>query len=290
MKLTDEIKQQVVNLHKSGKLRKEIAEETGISTTSITKILREFNLIPPKKERPIIPEGFENQEDFKQLIIGSLLGDGCISSSGRLTKNYYFQIAHGIKQKEYFLFKKAILDKYNLVSYSAERTYEDKRFKTSTYTEVRLKTRLLPYFTKLRQENYDSEGHKRINKSFIGDLSALGLAIWYMDDGYVTNNSCIFSSCSFTLEEQELLSNILLKKFDLHFTVGKNDNSMYLLAKDFSKFVEIVKPYIVSSMKYKLYPYSKRVLDKSDELLESCDANQQPSTPLTKCEGSETNS
>lgn len=29
---------------------------------------------------------------------------------------------------------------------------------------------------------------------------------------------------------------------------------------------------------------------KQDELLESCDANQQPSTPLTKCEGSETSS
>lgn len=72
--------------------------------------------------------------------------------------------------------------------------------------------------------------------------------------------------------------------------LGKNDDSMYLLAQDFSKFAEIISPYVIPSMQYKLIPYSKRVLNKSDELLESCDANQQPSTPLTKCEGSETNS
>lgn len=65
---------------------------------------------------------------------------------------------------------------------------------------------------------------------------------------------------------------------------------MYLHASDFAKFSELVRPYIIDDMQYKLIPYSKRVLDKSDELLESCDANQQPNQPLTKLEGSETNS
>ena len=111
-----------------------------------------------------------------------------------------------------------------------------------------------------------------------------------MDDGYVTKNSCIFSSCSFTLEEQQILADILLEKFDLHFNLGKHDNSMYLHAKDFPKFIKLIKPHVIPSMQYKLIPYSKRVLHKSGELLETCDGNQQPSTPLTKCGGSETNS
>ena len=79
-----------------------------------------------------------------------------------------------------------------------------------------------------------------------------------MDDGYVTKNSCILSTCSFTLEEQTLLSTLLLKKFHLHFNVGKNDNSMYLQAKDFPKFVDLIKEFIIPSMQYKLVPYSKR--------------------------------
>jgi len=36
------------------------------------------------------------------------------------------------------------------------------------------------------------------------------------------------------------------------------DNSMYLQARDFVKFVEIIKPYIIPSMQYKLITYSKR--------------------------------
>ena len=111
-----------------------------------------------------------------------------------------------------------------------------------------------------------------------------------MDDEYVTKNSNILYSCSFTLEEQQILADILLEKFDLHFNLGKHDNSMYLQAKDFPKFVKLIKPYVIPSMQYKLMPYSKRVLHKSDELLESCDANQQASQPLTKLEASETNS
>ena len=275
--ITEELKQKVVQLYKEGKLRKEIEQEVGICNTTITKILREFNLIPQKKEKIPIQDGFEGEEDFKQLIIGSLLGDGCISSNGKNSKNYYLCIAHALKQKEYLLFKKNILDKYNLTCSFIERTYEDKRFKNPNYTEVRLKTRLHPYFTEIRLKHYDSSGNKRVHLDFIKDISALGLAIWYMDDGYVTKNSCILSSCSFTIEEQQILADILLKKFGLHFTVGKNDNSMYLLAQDFPKFVEIISPYVVPSMQYKLIPYSKRVLDKSDELLEGCDANQQPS-------------
>lgn len=43
---------------------------------------------------------------------------------------------------------------------------------------------------------------------------------------------------------------------------------MYLHARDFPKFVELIKPYVIPSMQYKLTPYSKRVLYKSDKLLE----------------------
>lgn len=37
------------------------------------------------------------ENDLKQLLIGSLLGDGSFCSSGRTTKNYYLSIAHSMK-------------------------------------------------------------------------------------------------------------------------------------------------------------------------------------------------
>lgn len=229
--------------------------------------------------------------DLKQLLIGSLLGDGCFCSAGTTTKNMCLSIAHSEKQKEYLEYKWEILDKYNLVSPIVEYHIHNKRY-SHELVGYRFKSRLHPIFTNIRLKYYDSNGHKRVFKEFVKDIDALGLAIWYMDDGYVTKNSCILSTCSFTLEEQSLLANILLDKFDLHFTVGKHDNSMYLQAKDFPKFVELIKGFVIPSMQYKLVTYSKRrVLNKQGELLGHLNKdNQQPSQPLTKLEGSETNS
>lgn len=208
------------------------------------------------------------ENDLKQLLIGSLLGDGCFCSVGSKTKNMCLSIAHSEKQKEYLEYKWRILNKYNLVSSIVKYHTNNKRY-SHELIGYRFKSKLHPIFTDIRIKYYDSQGHKRVFEEFVKDIDALGLAIWYMDDGYVTKNSCILSTCSFTLEEQSLLASILSDKFGLHFTVGKHDNSMYLQAKDFSKFVELIKDYIIPSMQYKLITYSmRRVLNKQGELLE----------------------
>ena len=208
------------------------------------------------------------ENDLKQLLIGSLLGDGCFCSVGKHAKNMCLSIAHSEKQKEYLEYKWDILSRYNLVSPIVEYHINNKRY-SHELVGYRFNSKLHPIFTDIRNKYYDSNGCKRVSKEFVKDIDALGLAIWYMDDGYVTKNSCILSTCSFTLEEQSLLANILLDKFGLHFTVGKHDNSMYLQAKDFSKFVKLIKDYVIPSMQYKLITYSKRrVLNKQGELLE----------------------
>jgi hypothetical protein len=227
--------------------------------------------------------------DLKQLIIGSLLGDGTFGKDGLYSSSCYMVVAHKIEQHSYLKFKFDILDKYNMVNKIRVKTYKDDRFK-DMYTECRFKTRLNPLFTYIRNVAY-ANGKKCINLDVIEEIDALGLAIWYMDDGYITTSSCIFSTCSFNTESQQRLADFLLGRFGLHFTVGHNDNSLYLLSQDFERFKTIVSPYILSDMQYKLIPYKERVLNKSGELLEHpIEDNQQPSQPLTKLEGSETNS
>lgn len=140
--------------------------------------------------------------DLKQLLIGSLLGDGSFCSSGRTTKNMYLSIAHSLKQEEYLKYKVSILAKYNLDSNIRYSIVMNSRYRSGEIRECRHKSRLHPIFTNIRSQYYDQDGHKRVHKEFVKDIDALGLAIWYMDDGYVTKNSCIFSSCSFTVGEQ----------------------------------------------------------------------------------------
>ncbi len=271
MKLNQKQKDKIIELFYSGRTQKSLSEEFGVCPQTIRKILSSNGI---EKSRCI---QITMDRELQQLLIGSLLGDGSFVSSGGRSVNYYLSIAHKSGQRKYLEYKLSILSKHGLASKIIERTYKDKRFKKGEYTECRIKTRLHPIFTEIRNKYYDDTGHKRVRYEFIKDIDPLGLAIWYMDDGYVTKNSCIFSSCSFTIEEQEILSKVLLEKFNLHFTVGKNDNSMYLHASDFPRFVKIIEPYVLEDLQYKLMPYSKRVLYKSDELLEGCDANQQPS-------------
>lgn len=65
---------------------------------------------------------------------------------------------------------------------------------------------------------------------------------------------------------------------------------MYLKAKDFPKFVELIKDYIIPSMQYKLITYSKRrVLNKQGELLEQLNELISSQADWGQLEGSETN-
>ena len=267
----------------------EVSRRTSLCRETIRRHARKFGIKPFNgKTAPLTFDTISN--NLKQLIIGSLLGDGSFVRSSNSTSSCSLSIGHCEAQYDYIKYKYDLCTSYDLVTKISTIHTKDTRFKCQEYTWYRFKTRSNPLFTEVRTKCYDIQGKKHINFDVIQDIDALGLAIWYMDDGSVTKNSCIFSTCSFSIEEQEKLAYFLLGRFKLHFTVGKNDNSLYLKSKDWELFKSIVSPYIIDSLKYKLVPYRERVLDKSDELLESCDANQQPSQPLTKLEGSETNS
>lgn len=227
--------------------------------------------------------------DLKQFLLGSLLGDGCFTLNQKGSVNCHLVIAHSMKQEEYIKCKLDLLNKYDLVSSFKKRTTIDKRFKIPEYTEIYLKSKQNPIFTYIRLKSY-KQNKKGINMEIIKDLDELGLAIWYMDDGYVTKNSCIFSTCSFPIEQQRKLAKFLKNRFKLHFTVGKNDNSLYLRSKDFPKFVALISSYIIPSMQYKIVPYSKRVLYKSDKLLEHPNGTISSQATQGCVEGSETNS
>ena len=288
-KVTKTQEEKIKELLINGNSIKYISDFLGLCREVIRRRARKLG-IKPFKGKSIVYDLQTAPNDLKQLLIGSLLGDGSFTKIDSNSSSCCLIIAHKKEQYDYIKFKYDILDKYNLVNKIAFYTHNDYRFKNPEYTECRVKSRVNPVFTYIRNNSYIN-GKKAINLDIIEDIDALGLAIWYMDDGYVTKSSCILSTCSFTTESQQRIADFLLGRFNLHFTVGKNDNSLYLLAKDFEKFKNLVSPYILPILQYKLKPYSKRVLYKSGELLEHplIKDNQQPSIGLTTYEGSETN-
>ena len=85
-----------------------------------------------------------------------------------------------------------------------------------------------------------------------------------MDDGSKrSKNSYVIYTCSFTIEEHNILLDILLKKYNIQaiwkFSNNKQKKYPYIhISKNSSKnnshifFRNLIKPYIIDSMKYKL--------------------------------------
>lgn len=112
----------------------------------------------------------------KQILLGSILGDGCLKKNGgaKNQRNYIFYEGHSLKQAEYCKWK-----------------YEKLKIFKTTYNQyleknrIELRTTSFPLFTELRKKFYgsDSIGNK-LPMDILSELDLFGLLIWYLDDGY----------------------------------------------------------------------------------------------------------
>lgn len=103
---------------------------------------------------------------------------------------------------------------------------------------------------------------KGITESLIPNyLTARGLAYWFMDDGgkldynkNSKNKSLVLNTQSFTEEEVEKLSNGLKAKFQLDCSVRANKGKKVIVINNntYPLFYDLVNPYIITEMKYKL--------------------------------------
>lgn len=107
---------------------------------------------------------------------------------------------------------------------------------------------------------------KGISKSLITDhLTARGLAFWLMDDGGKLdynkkplsriNKSIVLNTQSFTEAEVNMMCLELMKKFNLKCEIRSNKGKKIIVITEesFPIFYNLVSPYIIPSMRYKLF-------------------------------------
>lgn len=242
----------------------EIAEIYNVDRTTIANKLKQLQIDsnPIQRKYKILKEVPLTREQ-KDFIIGSVLGDASIILSGRRV-NSYFKVAHCEKQKDYLLWKKEILG--NLVN-TISKTI-DKRGNSTMYGFNTISHKELNFFRKLFYDN-----NKKIIKDELSlQMSPLGLAVWFMDDGSKTNKcNYRFATEGFTKEENLKLAEILKVNFDLNVKVleySRNDRKYYYLflnKRNAMNMTEIIKPYIVDCMKYKLIDCSSTTTCQTPE-------------------------
>jgi predicted DNA-binding protein YlxM (UPF0122 family) len=225
----------------------EISDEYQISAPSVIKLLKGLGVkrVYHKGRRYEILKQTPFNKKQKEFITGTLLGDGCIRKSGKLPR---LCLVHSKKYEQYFHWKISQLDKH----FNLWREQKDKR-KNSTllYTETLQHNGLLEFYnwfypnkTKIVPDNLDKY------------MTPYALAVWFLDDGTLNSgtNHRIHTNC-FSYEDQLKLKHLLKRCFDLNCKILTRRDNQHILSfkrKDTVKLSNIIEPYVVPCMKYKL--------------------------------------
>lgn len=205
----------------------------------------------------------------RSILIGMLLGDGCIKlkrhKKDNSTISIYaeYVIAHGPNQLQYLEHKRKKLHsiiggKELKISEGFTNLSNGKRYNTYRIS------RCHKYFRLLHRWAYTNAGKKYFSRNLLDKLSPEGVAYWYMDDGGVSknvNNGKITSvECRLFTYCSEIEADTIIQYFKEVYNIQwkkrfYRTNGSWLLAcntKESKKFETLIKPYVIDSMKYKL--------------------------------------
>ena len=191
-------------------------------------------------------------EKTKQILLGSLLGDGSIFSNSK--RSAYYQEIHSIKQKDYLLWKYRNLGKFLGLKSRTYKTFEKTQKKY--YGKIRINSKSLPellYYRKLFYPN----GKKTVSNQILDQINKLGLALWYCDDGnyHIIGKTVRIMTDGFSFEEQKLIKNWFLKSWGISCKIIKRKTGSYYIQfdrKEADNFLKLIMNHVPLSMRYKL--------------------------------------
>ena len=237
-------------LWNQNKTDKEIADYFGVEEITIKSFRTRGKNAGKFKRTNHFSEQERTLTDLQeQFIYGSLLGDLNIGKPNKIHPNCRLYLVHSQKQEELFMKKVEILGEF-MGAYKLTNLTPDKRT-GKIYPTYRGNSKAHPIFTEIYNELYIN-GIKTITQQFLDKInSPIALAFWFMDDGC---NDGILATNGFTLNEVELLQKWLDKKWNIQSSIQKNrlNHVLYIKQESRKHFEELIFPYIIPSMYYKL--------------------------------------
>ncbi len=204
---------------------------------------------------PVKEKMFLTDEQLS-LLVGCLLGDGTMRM-GKGAVNANFKIEQGLAQKEYTEYKYSVLKDLVLTEPKISYRYDENgsKYRKSWW----FRTVRHPLLTKIYNRFYVGDGYrvgrKIIPKDIGVDLNPQSMAVWIMDDGSFNKGIIDISTYSFVLEEIKILENAIYKKFGIQMVHHKDRDKgfrMYANKSETLKMINLIKPYIVHPMEYKI--------------------------------------
>ena len=182
-------------------------------------------------------------DEQEQILLGSILGDGCVLD--RTSRNPIYTETHSIHQLDYLNWKQTRLYPFvNKVTIGHKGV--DAQIRSVALHQLK-------YYRKV----FYPDDKKIVPVETLEWLDALAIAVWYMDDGSITKESGIIriATCSFDMRTVGMLQGWFAAKYGIlcYVRTDKGKYPTLVIQKESNdKFLKLVEPYIISSMRYKL--------------------------------------
>jgi recombination protein RecA len=233
-----------------------LAEKYNVNRRTIGRWFSEYNIqINPKQRKFQKLKKVPLTKEQKEMLIGTILGDGGVYPHGRKNKSYRFLIGHCEKQKPLVENKKLCLN--NLVNNIRQTINKKKNSIMWSFSTV------VHHDFKFFRDLFYDNNKKVVREKLINYITPISLAYLIMDDGSSDGKYNIrIHTNGFTKNENEILRNIFYIKFGVSCKIcefQKNDKKYYYLSfnkKNSQILSDLIRPYIIKCMEYKILPSS----------------------------------
>jgi hypothetical protein len=188
----------------------------------------------------------------RDIIVGTILGDACLERNG---KNVRLRIDHAYHQRALVEWKHQHFAELDPSPPKVVEVFD--RRTNRTYIHYRFVSRTTEMLNEYFELFYGEQGIKRIPDNIAAYLSsALGVAVWYMDDGGRRGDcrSGYFNTQAYQVAEIDSLRRCLLGNFNLstttHFAAGRP--RIYVAKAHFQQLCDLIRPHVIPDMRYKL--------------------------------------
>lgn len=191
----------------------------------------------------ILKEELPLSEFQRQVLIGYLLGDGCLET-WKNSKVARLKVEQSLAQKEFVSWLFKVFQEF---SKTPPKSKQNKcKFNTLSSNEF--------YgFHKI----FYSNRQKVVPKNIEQLLTPISFAVWFMGDGSVKSKECngrILNTHGFSESEVAQLSQILNDRFKLLASIRRQKDGLqiYISAKSAEELIKLISPYLLPHFKYKL--------------------------------------
>jgi len=208
----------------------------------------------------------------KDLLIGSLLGDGNLQTN--TGKTWRYRAIHKALQQTYLQKKYEILQDFCATPPSYSNVYDPRAGKCyDRWTFNTLYREEFQFYGNLFYKQENGKWVKHVPDNIATFLTPTALAYWYMDDGALKwaghSNAVRLCTDSFPGNEVEILKNALESNFQLDVSINKKGGAkrISILENSYSKLKDLILPDLLPCMYYK-FPDGNKGIYEGETVME----------------------